>query len=419
MSDWGRVSEDGTVFVTTVDGEREVGSWQAGSPADGLAHFARRYEQLATEVALLEQRLAGGVGDPNQVAASARRLKESVPTAAAVGDLVALETRVDGLLEKTAGAVEAAKAVRAEQREAASATKTVLAEEAERLGGSSDWKDAGERLRTLGQDWKRVTGLDKRTDQELWERVAAARTRFNERRTTHFAALGEQREVSRARKERLIGQAEELSGSTDWKGTADRYKQLMTDWKSAGRAPREVEDVLWARFKGAQDVFFGARAAQFAEQDTELEANQAVKEKLLTEAEGLDAAQGNGARKRLRELQESWEEAGKVPRAVMRSLKDRMGKVEERFRQVSDQRLAPASESPFVVRLREKVAELEAKLDRARVAGRPTDELEASLETQRQWLSQAGVTSAPTATEAPGATGPAKRTTTAWVRADT
>ena len=419
MSDWGRVSEDGTVFVTTVDGEREVGSWQAGSPADGLAHFARRYEQLATEVALLEQRLAGGVGDPNQVAASARRLKESVPTAAAVGDLVALETRVDGLLEKTAGAVEAAKAVRAEQREAASATKTVLAEEAERLGGSSDWKDAGERLRTLGQDWKRVTGLDKRTDQELWERVAAARTRFNERRTTHFAALGEQREVSRARKERLIGQAEELSGSTDWKGTADRYKQLMTDWKSAGRAPREVEDVLWARFKGAQDVFFGARAAQFAEQDTELEANQAVKEKLLTEAEGLDAAQGNGARKRLRELQESWEEAGKVPRAVMRSLEDRMGKVEERFRQVSDQRLAPASESPFVVRLREKVAELEAKLDRARVAGRPTDELEASLETQRQWLSQAGVTSAPTATEAPGATGPAKRTTTAWVRADT
>ena len=32
MSEWGRVAEDGTVFVKTSDGEREVGSWQAGTP---------------------------------------------------------------------------------------------------------------------------------------------------------------------------------------------------------------------------------------------------------------------------------------------------------------------------------------------------------------------------------------------------
>lgn len=418
MTDWGRVTEDGTVFVKTADGEREVGSWQAGSPADGLAHFARRYEQLATEVTLLEQRLASGVGDPGQVASSAKRLKETVPTAAAVGDLAGLEKRVDGLLEKTAGAVEAAKAARAEQREAAVVAKTALAEEAEALGGSSEWKTAGERLRNLGQDWKKVTGVDKKTDQELWDRVAAARKRFTERRTTHFAALSEQREVSRARKERLISQAEELSTSTDWKGTADRYKQLMSDWKSAGRAPREVEDELWGRFKGAQDVFFQARSAQFAEQDTELSANQAVKEALLVEAEKLDPSQGDAAKKKLRELQDKWEDAGKVPRAVMRSLEDRMGKVEERFRAVSDQRFVQATESPFVVRLREKVAELEGKLAKAQAAGRPTDELQASLETQRQWLSQAGVsTDAPAATGAPSA-GPSKKATTAWVRAD-
>jgi hypothetical protein len=90
MSDWGRVAEDGTVFVKTADGEREVGSWQAGTPEEGLAHFARRYEVISTEVALLEQRLRSGAGDPQQVAQTAQRLKGTIPTAAAVGDLASL-----------------------------------------------------------------------------------------------------------------------------------------------------------------------------------------------------------------------------------------------------------------------------------------------------------------------------------------
>ena len=415
MSEWGRVTEDGTVFVRTADGEREVGSWKAGSPEEGLAHFTRRYEQLATEVTLLEQRLTSGVGDPNQIAQSAQRLKASLPTAAAVGDLAGLERRVDVLLERTAGAVEAARAVRAEQRAEAVARKTALAEEAEQLGGSSDWKGAGERLRSLGDDWKKISGVDKRTDDELWQRVAAARKRFSERRTTHFAALEQQREVSRSRKEALIAQAEQLSTSTDWRGTADRYRQLMTDWKSAGRAPREVEDDLWARFKGAQDAFFAARSASYAEQDAALRGNQQVKEEILAEAEALDPAQGKEHTRRLRQLQERWEAAGKVPRDVMRSLEDRMGKVEEKFRRPSDARPA-ASESPFVVRLREKVAELEVKIEKARAAGRPTEELDAQLSTQRQWLAQAGGATAAPSRES--AAPRRQRSTSAWVRAD-
>jgi len=414
MSEWGRATEDGTVYVRTADGEREVGSYKAGSPQDGLAHFARRYEQLATEVTLLEQRLASGAGDPTQVASSAQRLKQTVPTAAAVGDLAGLERRVDGLLERTASAVEAAKAARAEQRVAAVQAKTVLAEEAEQLAGTSDWKASGERLRTIGDDWKRITGVDKKTDDELWQRVAAARKRFTERRTTHFGALEQQREVSRERKERLIAQAEGLSSSTDWKSTADRYKQLMQEWKGAGRAPREVEDQLWARFKGAQDTFFTARSATFAEQDQELRGNQTLKEQILAEAEQLDPAGGKEQVRRLRQLQERWEEAGKVPRDVMRTLEDRMGKVEERFREARDTR-PPATESTFVVRLREKVADLEAKLDKARTAGRPTEELEASLATQREWLAQAGASGPVSAPDRPAGR---KKPTTAWVRSD-
>ena len=417
MSEWGRVTDDGTVFVRTTDGERAVGSWHAGTPEQGLAHFVRRYEQLATEITLLEQRLRSGAGDPRQVATSAERLREGLPTAPAVGDLEALGRRVDGLLEKTASAVEEHNAARAAAKQENTAKLAALAEEAEKVAASSSWKDSGERLRTLGQDWKRVTGVDKKTADVLWERVAAARARFGERRTAHFGALEQQRGVSQERKEKLVKDAEKLSTSTDWKATAEAYKSLMADWKAAGRAPREVEDTLWNAFKGAQDVFFQARSGSFAEKDQEFAGNQKVKEQILAEAEALEMP---GGKSRLRQLQEKWDEAGKVPRDVMKSLEDRMAKVEEKFRVTPDVSHVKTTDSPFVVRLKEKVADLEGKLVKAREAGRPTGDLDAQLETQRQWLSQAGVTASPSApVVAPVATPtPVKKPTTAWVRAD-
>ena len=415
MSEWGRVTDDGTVYVRTADGERVVGSWHAGTPAEGLAHFERRYEQLATEVTLLEQRLRSGSGDPRQVATSAGRLKETLPTAAAVGDLDALGVRVDALLEKTAAAVEEAKAARAAAKEESVATLTALAEEAEKLAGSSSWKDAGERLRNIGQVWKRVKGVDKTTADALWERVAASRTRFTERRTTHFGALDEQRSVSHERKQKLLKEAEKLAASTDWKASADRFKQLMGDWKTAGRAARDVEDALWAGFKAAQDTFFQARNAAFAEKDEELKANQVVKEAILAEAEALPVP---GGKAQLRKLQEKWDAAGKVPRDVMKSMEDRFGAVEEKFRATGDTSHVKTSDSPFVVRLKEKVADLEGKLAKAQADGRPTGDIEAQLETQRQWLAQAGVTMETAGAPAAPPAAPPKKPTTAWVRED-
>ena len=414
MSEWGRVTDDGTVYVKTADGERVVGSWHAGAPEEGLAHFVRRFEQLATEVTLLEARLRSGAGDPRQVATSAERLKESLPTAAAVGPLDALAKRVDGLLEKTASAVEEHKAQRAAAKEEALTRLTALAEEAEELAKSSSWKDAGERLRNLGQDWKRITGVDKKNADSLWERVAASRKAFTERRTAHFGALEQQRTISQERKEQLVKEAEKLSASTDWKATADRFKQLMADWKAAGRAPREVDDALWTAFKGAQDVFFQAGWAVFADLVAAPRANLMVLVEIRAEAAPLEVPGGKG---RLRQLQEKWEAAGKVPREVMRSFEDRFGKVEERFRGTADTSHVKTTESTFVVRLREKVADLEKKLAAARADGRATGDLEAQLETQRGWLAQAGVpVDAPVADPAPA---PAeKKPTTAWVRAD-
>jgi hypothetical protein len=106
----------------------------------------------------------------------------------------------------------------------------------------------------------------------------------------------------------------------------------------------------------------------------------------------------------------------------MRSLEDRMGAVEEKIRNAGEQRFKASDESPFAAKLREKVVELEQKLEKARAAGRPTEELEAALTTQKQWLKQAGgsvsTPTGPAADPAPSGAPTKKKATTAWVRAD-
>ena len=397
---WGRVAEDGTVYVRTAAGERAVGSWQAGTPEQGLAFYARRYDDLATEVGLLERRLGTGAGDPAAVAATAKRLRGSLPAAGVVGDLDALDRRLAAVEEAAGMRQEQARSARREQAEQAAARKRALAEEAERLAQSAgatgagmtgtDWKSAGDRLRALGEEWRAVPGAEKSVDRQLWSRFAAARDEFGRLRGAHFAELDAAREAARGRKEALVAEAERLAESTDWGPTSNRLKALMGEWKAAGRAKRGDDDALWERFRSAQDRFFAARTADALERDAELRGNVAAKEAALAEAEALDSSRDpDAALRRLRELQQRYDDAGRVPREVAPDLERRMRAVEERVRSAQEARWERRTESPFLVRLREAVAGLEARLARARTAGTPTADLEAQLETQRAWLAQA------------------------------
>ncbi|EIV94253.1 protein of unknown function (DUF349) [Frankia sp. QA3] len=390
---WGRVAEDGTVFVRTASGERAVGSWRAGSPGEGLAHFQRRYDDLSAEVVLLERRLTLSGVDPAGIAGSARRLLDSLDSAAVVGDLDALRVRLETVLASTQERRTVLAAERAERTARIAAAKEELVAEAERLGRSSEWKTTGERFRTLAEEFRAVGSLDKRTDSALWRRITAAREEFTRRRTAHFAALDTQRARSRERKEAIIAEAEALVDSTDWAGTTARYRALLAGWKAAGRAAKDVDDALWNRFREVQDVFFSRRNAANAERDAELRDNQVQKEKLLAEATALDPADTERSLRRLRELQDRWDEIGRVPRESAGTLERQMAAIGDKLREAADARWAQRSiaASPFVTRLRESVAKLEAKLARAQAAGHTKEiaETEAALATQRAWLAQA------------------------------
>ncbi|HSY16045.1 MAG TPA: DUF349 domain-containing protein [Jatrophihabitantaceae bacterium] len=371
-SEWGRIDPDGTVYVRTSTGERAVGSWQAGDAEAGLAYYVRRYEDLATEVSLLEHRFASGAGDAAATRTQAVAIREQLATAAAVGDLASLAFRLDTLLAGVEQKAQSDTAARQQAKAAAVASKEALVAEAERIAeAATSWKASGDRLRTIVDEWKAIKGIDRKTDEALWKKFAAARDAFGKRRASHFSQLDAERGSARTIKETMLARAQELSASEDWKQTAADLKDLMARWKAAPRAARDIEEALWTQFRAAQDEFFSRRSAVFSERDAEQVTNLHAKEAIIAEARAIDLSDARAAQAKLRQLQSQFEEVGHVPRDAMRRLDDQLRAAEQRVREASEAewRRGSVESNPFLAQLRERLTEAEAKLERARLSG--------------------------------------------------
>jgi hypothetical protein len=389
---FGRVDDDGTVWLVNAAGERIIGSWQAGDPEAAFAHFGRRFDDLSTEITLMEERLASGTGDARKIKAHASELAETLPTACVLGDIDALASRLTTVLEHAEATVAADKSRREEHRAAQTARKEALAAEAEDLAANStQWKIAGDRLRAILDEWKTISGVDRKVDDALWKRYSAARETFNRRRGAHFAELDRERSGVRQSKERLCERAEELSASTDWTATSAEFRKLLTEWKAAGRASREVDDALWRRFKAAQDTFFTARNAATAEKDVELRANAAAKEALLAEAEKLDTSNHDAARAALRSIAEKWDAIGRVPRERSAELERRLRAVEKRVRDAGEADWSDPQAQARAEQFATRAEQYEQQARKAEAAGRTkeAEEAKANAEQWRQWAEAA------------------------------
>jgi hypothetical protein len=388
---FGRVDPDGTVWLITGSGERVIGSWQAGDTEAAFEHFGRRFDDLHTEVALMEHRLESGTGDARKIKSAAAALAETLPEAHVLGDVDALAARLTAIVEHADEAAQAERAKRDEFRAAQTARKEALAVEAEELASNStQWKAAGDRLREILEEWRTISGLDRKTDDALWKRYSTARETFNRRRGSHFAELDRERAGARQAKEALCERAEELSSSTDWGPTSAAFRDLLTEWKAAGRAAKDVDDALWQRFKAAQDVFFSARNAASSERDAEFRANAEAKEALLAEAEKVDTSDLESARAALRAIGDKWDAIGKVPRERGAELERRLRAIEKKVRDAPTGGVDPEAKAR-ADQFRARAEQFERQAEKAEAAGRTKDaeEARASAEQWRQWADAA------------------------------
>jgi hypothetical protein len=400
---WGRVDEDGTVYVREAEGERVVGQYPGADAKEALAYYVVRFLDLQAQVALLEARLEQlTLKEIDQTIAS---LRAALEEPAAVGDLVALRGRLDRIDEAAEEKRQAAAAEREAARAEAVAARTALVEQAEEVAGTDpvrmQWKQAGERLHALLEEWKeaqrRGPRIDKPTEDQLWKRFSHARASFDRGRRQFFAEQEQRRAEAKAAKESLVQKAEQLTTSTDWGATAATFRSLMEQWKAAGRAAAKEDDALWERFRAAQDAFFAARNAASTASEAEFGQNLEKKLALLGEAEGLLPIKDlNRTRTALRSIQERWEAIGKVPRADVQRVEGRLRAIEQAVRDAQQQtwsRRNPetrARAEGAVAQLEASIATLESDLAAAEAQGdaRLVKAARDALAARRAWLDQ-------------------------------
>ena len=160
MSEWGRVDADGNVYVKEGDAERLIGQWVTGGDADeAMAFYVRRFENLQTEVELLEKRIEGGTVSAEDAEKAVATIREQLVDAHAVGDLASLSTRLQALEPKLEEARAKRKAEREQRTAESAAAKSRIVDEAEKIAAGRDWRAGADRLRVLLDEWKELPRL--------------------------------------------------------------------------------------------------------------------------------------------------------------------------------------------------------------------------------------------------------------------
>ncbi len=397
---WGRVDETGTVFVRTAEGERAVGQFPDATAEEALAYFEHKFVELAGQVTLLEQRVKRGT-PATEVSKSVEALKAQVEEANAVGDLASLHSRLDTLHGAVAELSSQQEAEHRAAIEAAVAERTALVAEAEALAAQDpakvQWKQTGVRMDELFATWqlqqKSGPRLPKAEGNELWKRFRAARATIETQRRAFFSEMDSVHKDARTRKQELIARAEELA-SKGLEGIP-AYRQLIEEWKGAGRSGKKSDDALWAKFKAAGDTLYAAKAERDSKDEVEFGANLQAKTELLVEAEKLPELEDkDAAREQLRDIQRRWDAIGKVPRDKVRSIEDRLRKVESSMKKLEEAHWKQndpekkARSEGMVSQLESAIAKLEQELAEANSKGEAAKvaELEEALKARKAWL---------------------------------
>ena len=397
---WGRVDETGTVYVREETGERAVGQYPDGSPEEALAYFERKYVELAGQVTLLEQRTKRAAS-ATDVAKAVKALSGTIATANAVGDLASLQRRLEAL----SGAVNELTEKQNEESKAAVASavaeRTALVVEAETLAAQdpakAQWKQVTASIDEIFARWQKHQAdgprLPKNESNDLWKRFRAARSTIDTHRKAFFSELDAVHRDARTRKQELVEKAEALvSKGADG---IPAYRALLDEWKLSGRAGKKLDDSLWAKFKAAGDELYSAKSEIEAVDNVEFEANYALKLELLEEAEPLLTATDRvKAKETLTSVQRRWDKIGKVPRDKVKSVDDRIRKVEAAVRKLDDdhwQKSNPekqARSEGLASQLHDAIAKLERELDDAKANGdkKKIADAQEALDARKLWL---------------------------------
>jgi hypothetical protein len=281
--------------------------------ADKFPEVEAKIKELQTDWEASEDKL--------KLIGKVERMKEYLAHTNAIGDFKSLTGSVAEMEKVLLGLMDA----NYEQR-------LKLAQQAESLADSDNWKETSQVLRDLTDQWKAIGLTDKERSDALWNRIEAARTKFFDRKRAHQEDQGKEMLQNLDLKMELVEKAEKLATSESWKETTETFKNLMDDWKKIGRTMHDKNEELWNRFITAKNTFFDNKKQNFETILHEQEANYLAKQALVEKAESWkESTDWNETSKLFAGLMEEWKAIGRVPAEKGDELWNKLNEIKDHF----------------------------------------------------------------------------------------
>ncbi|MFM8927055.1 MAG: DUF349 domain-containing protein [Rhodoluna sp.] len=400
QTSFGRVDENGNVYLLDNGTERLIGSQPTMSNDEAIAFYIKRYDDLVASVRLLEQRLKAKA-DPKSISKSATKLLADLDQPNVLGDVESLRVRLKTITDQLTSAVAELEELRKAETEKAIADREAIVLAAEAIANSdpkkTNYKQATQRMLDLFNQWQVLQKSNSRVPKSkadaLWKRFSQARNTFESSKRSYFASQDQLVKASKSAKTDLVAKAEALvakgaDGSVE-------YRDLLKQWKELPKVKSKNDDALWEKFKAAGDAIYEAKTEKIKADDVAFAANLEVKLALLVEAEAIEVEKDlEKAKSALKSIQTRWEKAGKVPRDSVRKVEDRLKAVESKIKSF-EQELWRKSDPATIDRtnslrsqLEQAISKLEEELKTAEAKGDAKTAAKASeaLEAKKSWL---------------------------------
>lgn len=206
------------------------------------------------------------------------------------------------------------------QKESNLAAKTDILNKLRELVDGEETTLSMATIKAIQEDWKSLGPVPTAQNRSLWANYNALMDRFYDNRSIYFELKELDRKKNLASKSELCEKAEALVAVKDLKEAIKSLNDLHEEFKHIGPVPREDQEELWQRFKGASDAVYDRRKDFYEGQKEVYKENEAKKEALIVTLTSFGDFKADRIRewntktKEILEIQKEWEKVGPVPR---------------------------------------------------------------------------------------------------------
>ncbi len=165
--------------------------------------------------------------------------------------------------------------------------KKQLIDKVAELSSSTDWKNTGNKIIKLQQDWKKIGHAGKFAEQKLWKEFRSKCDSFFNAKEAHFKQMDEDNEQNLKVKEDIIARIKSYQPQEDSKATVVDLKNFSKEFNNAGNVPFKEKDRIYKEYKDALNGHYD-----------NLKMDEAEKERTLFEAK-LDSLKASANPSRL------------------------------------------------------------------------------------------------------------------------